>query len=305
MISALSVERCLAQASEVLIEAVVASVDGKPITLQEVGRRLSPPRKLSLSEASMDLTARQALDQIVLERVIEAEAEARKLKVSEADVKTYIDEVARRNQLSVEGFERALSAQGKRLDEYEAQVRLEILKSRLVGQLVQSGFGVTAQEVQDYLREHPELSKSGSKVKLSQIFVSFARYSQAEAEERVGQVQEKFKLGQEFGKLALEFSDSPDAREGGSLGVVAQEDLSPLVFDAVFPLKDGDLSTVVRGSDGLRIFLLEKRFVEEQEHEDALLEEVKKTLSQQKLESKVQDFFSSELLKHHVIDKKI
>jgi len=292
-------------AEEIQLNAVLASVDGKPITLYEVCRRLQPPRRLSLEEAALDLEARRVLDVLITQRLIEAEAEQRKLKVGEDELKAYLNEVARRNLLSPDGFEQALRSQGIDVDDYKEQIKIEILKSKLTAQLVHSSVGVTQEEIEEYLRQHPEFSKSGSKVKLRQVVIAFAGRSQEQARSRMAELREKFKAGASFAELAQEYSDGPEAGEGGLLGVVAEEDLNPALFDAVFSLKEGEISPVVESPDGLRVFFLEKRFVEKDQQSEELYQEVRKNIERRKLESQVENFFSNDLMKAHSVDRKI
>jgi hypothetical protein len=58
-------------ATEIVIDAVVATVDDKPITLTDLSARLTPRRKLSFQQAAQDQEAQQALDAMILEKLIE------------------------------------------------------------------------------------------------------------------------------------------------------------------------------------------------------------------------------------------
>jgi peptidyl-prolyl cis-trans isomerase SurA len=290
---------------EIFLDAVVASVDGKPITLLEIESHLATPRTLSLSEAAQDMEARQVLDSLIQLRLIEAEAETRKLKVSDEDINNYVNEVSRRNKLSPQALEQALIGQNKTMADYREEVRIDILRARLTSQLAQSGFGVTRQEVEKYIKEHPEFSKSGSKSKLRQIFVSFQGKTPEEAKVKIDLALQELNKGTQFSSVASQYSEGPEAAEGGSLGVVAEGDLSPAVFDAVFSTKPGEISPVVEGPDGLKVFYVEKRFVEQGEQPQELYDEVKKSMERAKLEEKVQEFFASGLQKNHSVDKKI
>jgi len=291
--------------SEVVIDSVVASVDGKPITLHDLENRLQQPRKLSLKEAAADVEVRHILDSAIMERLIEAEAENRKLKVSDAELIAYIEEVARRNQLTAEAFAMAVKAQNRDWETYREQIRIDILRTKLTSQLAQSGLGVTEDEIKTYLEEHPEYSKAGSKLRLRQIFISFQGRSQDEAHKRMNEARAKVEQGASFAKTAAEYSDGPEASEGGLLGVVAEEDLSGAIFDAVFSLKQGQMSQIVAGEDGLRAFWVERRFAAQEEPQQELFNEVKKMLERRKMEERIENFFTNELQRLHAVDKKI
>lgn len=296
-----------AEETEVLVDTVVASVSGDPITLQELCGELNPPRELSFQEAANDPEARSVLDSIILERLIEMEAEAKRVDVADPEIERYIDEVAQRNQLSREGFEQALKDEGKSLENYRRKIRVEILKSKLVSNMMKSGPGVGEKEIDEYLEHHPELIESGSKLKLSQIFLSLDKHEEKEARELLKAIKDEFSAGESFAKLAMKYSDSPDGASGGSLGVLSQEDLNPQIFDAVFSLAEGEISEAVSSSAGLHVFWVEKRFGTTVENEGgaALRTEVRRRLEQDKLQEKMQMYFTTDLYKAHSVDKKI
>jgi peptidyl-prolyl cis-trans isomerase SurA len=285
---------------------VVASVNGKPITLFELSKRLSPPRRLTLQDAATDVEARQALDAMIFEKLIREEASAQKISASDSEIDEYVDTVAKRNGLSREAFETALKERHTSLQEYKEQVEFEILKSKIASSFFKGGVAVSEADIDQYLVQHPELSRSGAKLKLRQIFLRSDTHSQDQAMSQFEEIRRQIEDKKPFEELAVEYSEGPEAKDGGLLGVVAEQDLSREVFDAVLPLKDGDLSAVVPSDAGWRIFRLEQRFAGENEGKKAdLREEVRKLLQQQKTEAKVTAYLTSELYQKHAVDKKI
>lgn len=291
---------------ETFVDSIVASVNGNPITLRELSSRLKPERDLTLSEASSDPDVQYTLDLIILEELIKQEAKKNRLSVGPDEIDRYLGQVAARNNMTREEFEGALSDQNQSIEHYRQQIELEILKSKLASNLVQGGSGVTEREIQKYIEDHPELSKSGDKLKLSQIFVATASRSPAEAQKLMSFVQTALDEGGEFSAVARKFSESSEGASGGSLGVVAEADLSPVISNAVTGLEEGAISQVTRSPAGLHLFRLDKRFVESGESQmEQLALEVRKVLEEQKLQSKMQTYFTTELFKLHSVDKKI
>lgn len=292
---------------EILIDAVVASVDGKPITLQDVCKRLSPPRSLTLKEASLDPEANVVLDALIMESLVTQEAEAKRISVSAEEIDEYIVEVAKRNNLSREGFEQALKQEGKDIVEYKSFIKIDILKSRLSSNLMQSGVGISNEEIETYISEHPELSSNGTKLKLAHIVISEDVHGSEVSEKIVAEVTEKLSNGENFSELARSHSDSPDAAEGGLLGIIAQKDLSSDIFEAVSALKAGETSKPIKTAQGYQIFMVVEQFTEtdESQDQDKIKEEVRKTLQRQKMAQKMSSFFTAELMKTHSVDRKI
>ena len=91
---------------------------------------------------------------------------------------------------------------------------------------------------------------------LSHILIKFS--SEPTAEEK----KEKRNLGQEifnklktedFGKVAYEFSDSPDASEGGALGKLKQSELPEIFIEKINSLRAGEYSTPFESNNGIHI----------------------------------------------------
>jgi peptidyl-prolyl cis-trans isomerase SurA len=290
-----------------VVNAVVASVDGKPITLQDLMKRLPTPRRLTLKEASLDPEANAALDGLIMESLVLQEAEAKRLSVGNEEIDQYIDEVAKRNSLSREGFEKALKQEGKNLTDYKNFVKFDILKSRLASNLMQAGVGVSDEDIEQYLKEHPELASSGTKVKLAHIVVSEDKHGSEGAQKILAEISKKADDGDSFMALARTLSDSPDAAEGGLLGIIAQKDLSSDIFEAISAVPSGNPSKPVRTAQGWQVFQVLEQY-EDEKDDDArakIVEEVRKSLQRQKLEQKMSSFFTAELMKAHAVDRKI
>jgi peptidyl-prolyl cis-trans isomerase SurA len=295
--------------AEVVIDAVVATVDDKPITLSELSGRLVPPRKLSLAEASKDEEALKALDALIFEKLIEEEAVAKRITASESDIEDYLNEVASRNGLSRKDFEKALLAEGRTLAAYKQQVRLDILRTRLASSMTRGGVSISDKEVEEYIESHPELAQSGETVKIRQILISSFGRDATALKARTAEIVQALDDGEKFADVATRFSEGPHASDGGLIGVVAAKDLSGDISSAVSSLDPGEWSSPLESEAGIQIFYVEQRFGGSEEGEDvasdAVREEVRQSLQQQKSQEKLSSFFSNELYKNHSVDKKL
>ena len=297
-------------AKEVLIDVVLASVDGKPITLQDLEKRLPRAKDLSLQDLSVDPEVKLVLESLIMEQVILHEAEERKLGVSNSEIEEYIEEVARRNNLSRDGFEAALAAENKSLEDYKKVLKIDILKSKLTSSYVRGAVTVSDEEIDKYLETQPHLTKSGAKVKLSQILVTLEGKSEEDALEQAENIRALLKGGKNFAELAANYSEGREALEGGSLGIIAEEDLNPVIFDAIFSLSPGEISEITRTPVGFHLFRLDERLVDKSDSEGknaaaAIREEVRQMLLSGKMQSKMNSFFTEDIYKQHTIDRKI
>jgi len=293
-------------AEEILIDSVVASVNGEPITLRDIESRLGRASQVSLTQLRNSSDARFVLDQLIQEQLVRAEAEQRQVEVTQLEVDRYINEVMSRNNLSEEGLKEALAREDRTIDEYRAQIEMDILQTKLASAIFRGGVTVSDQEVENFLAENPSFHRNNSKIKLRQIFISTQQRSEAEAEEILGGLKQQLSSGSSFERLAREHSESFEAEDGGLLGVLSEEDLSSEIFDAVFPLRKGESSEMVRSASGYHLFYVEDRVAGKgDQQKEQLVEEARATLENQKLQSRMQSYFSTELFEIHTIEKKV
>jgi hypothetical protein len=131
------------------------------------------------------------------------------------------------------------------------QVRLQMLlqHARAVAQKyavdkLQDKMKATDEEVAAYLAKHPELDTDTK--------------NRAKAEE----VLKRARGGEDFAKLAQEFSTDGSKDKGGDLGWFGHGDMVPEFEQAAFALKPGEISDVVQSKFGFHIIKLEERKTE-------------------------------------------
>lgn len=304
-----SLESAKVPGQEIVLDAIVASVDDKPITLSELSMRLSPPRKLSFKEASKDQEALKVLDSMILEKLVELEAAAKRITISPEEVEDYINEVASRNSLSRPEFEVALKKEGQSIESYRNQIRFDIIRTKLMSSMMHGGVSVSDGEIDEYIAAHPELSQSGTALKLLVISIAAEGRNQEQIETKIAEVLAALDAGDPFPEVAKRLSDGPNSAEGGSLGVLAESDLSPQILEAVYPLEAGQRTAPLRSERGAQIFFVEQRFSaiddDEEAREEAVRKEVKASLQKQKSQERMSSFFINDLYKHHSVDKKL
>lgn len=300
------------QPAEIFLDAVVATVNDKPITLSELSKRLVPPRKLSFKEAGQDQEAQKVLDGIILERLIEEEASEKRFSVSEAEIDDYVNEVSSRNGLSRPEFEKALATEGKDLEGYKHQVKFDILKTKLAGAVSRGGVSVSDSEIDEYTTEHPNFTRSGIALRLRQILVTSHDRSEDDVKTRVGLIMEDLADNKRFEDVARHYSEGVESQDGGLIGLVAEKDLSREILDAVSTLKEGTCSKPIVTSLGTQIFFVEQRIGrkegdggESDDGREALRAEVRRLLQQQKTQERLNSYFVTDLYKNHSVDKKI
>jgi peptidyl-prolyl cis-trans isomerase SurA len=116
VIGALALLALLAAAPGEVVDRVAATVDGEVVTLSEIEDRAGaayaraerlPPGK-ERDEARGE-ALRRAFDQIVAEKLLQKQAQALQLEVTEPQINAAIDDIKARNRFGDEDLDRALA----------------------------------------------------------------------------------------------------------------------------------------------------------------------------------------------------
>ena len=120
---------------------------------------------------------------------------------------------------------------------------------------------ISDQEVDDFLANQAKQPLSAqTQIQLAQIFVPLPSQPSAEqvseARARIDAALAKLRQGRDFAKLAAEYSQGPEAKDGGNLGVRPANQWPRLFIDAIRGLTPGEISAVIRSPAGFHILKL-------------------------------------------------
>jgi peptidyl-prolyl cis-trans isomerase SurA len=289
------------QAANKPLNGVVASVNGKAITLRDIQLKAKLGHLPSKTEVAGDTRLKRILEDLILENILEDEAKEKQISVAETEVDDYIKDIAAQNNMSLAEFRTALMSENISFMDYKTRVRKEILKTKIVGSLYREGTAVSEDEIKNYLNDHPEINKKGEKVKLRQIVINKKEKTPEKLEKLLKKLEEEIEDGDDFEDLVEDFSD--EKKDGGLIGILAVTDLSVQVKDAISKLDVNSISPRVETSDNIKYFFVEERL--SGDSDTTVRDGVRKMLENQKMKEKLQQYFTFDIYKKHSIEKKI
>lgn len=247
------------------LDRIVAIVNDSIITNNELTTQVNLIQQ-SLVKRNMPVPPENVLRKQVLEHMIDTELEMQMAKnagiqVDSHDVDEAIENIAKRNNVSVEEIHKVVGVQGLTWKAYRRNVKKEIIIGRLQQKAVGS-ITVTDQEVENYLTSNARTSavKMSDSFHIEDILIPLPADPTSQevqaAEKRANTVLEKLKNGANFNELAVAESSGQDALQGGDLGFRQLPELPEAFATRVIDMKPGDLSQPIRTANGWHIIKL-------------------------------------------------
>lgn len=206
-------------------------------------------------EASRRQVAPQVLQRIVDENLQLQEAERLGVRVSENEIAAALTDIARPSNMTAQELLTALAAEGISAETLREQTRAELAWVKIVRQVLRPS--VVVSEAQLDMAMAADLTVGAEEYLLSEIVLPIYAAGEEEAvRENAIELRDAIRDGADFGNLARQFSVSAAAAEGGDIGWLALERLSPALQPAVAGLGPGQLSDPVRSPAGIHLILM-------------------------------------------------
>ena len=241
---------------------IVAVVNSEPVTNHEVRLRLARLQRQVASQGGaqppQELLAREALEQLILERAQLQLAREAGITVDGLAVDQAEQSVARQNEVTVPEMHRRLAADGIGREQFRQELRRQLTQQRLREREVDARVRVSDHEIDQYLREQGTgVDQAQVDLNLGHILVAVPEgASPAQVAERQARAQaaaDKARAGGDFAALAREFSDAADAGAGGLMGLRPADRYPELFVQATQALPVGGVAGPVRSGAGFHV----------------------------------------------------
>jgi parvulin-like peptidyl-prolyl isomerase len=287
-----------ARPSAEVIEAVLVKVNGDILTKTDLEQRQVQYMRAKNLQPADDAALKKTIEEITPEVVADAidemlmvqRGKALNYKMTDEDFDRVVQNIRKENKLDTEeAFQAALKQEGMTLPELRKSMERQMLIARVTQNEVMAKVGITEEEARKYHSEHiKDFTKAGTvtireilvKVPLENGSVNVA--ADQAAKQKADDIRKRALAGESFDQLASEVSDSPSKANGGLIGPLNMNELTPAFRKLVDPMKVGDVSEVLRGQGGYQIVKIESRTADEVMSPEAAHDKIADALYEEK-----------------------
>jgi len=260
-------------------EIVAVTVNGFDITEEDVEEKIKPrleqmaARNKQLPPAFIEQLRtrmrKEALERMIVERLIDEQVKAAPIVVTAEDVNDLIKAMAAAEKLSMEDMKALIEASGQSFEQWKQQMQFEkgIAYQKLFESRFDDKVNITEEDARKYYSENQQQFEIPEQVGASHILIKpdtsdpnvEPALAKAAAKAKAGELLKQIKDGDDFAELALANSGCPSSARGGDLGFFSRGRMVPAFEEAAFALEVGQVSDIVETQFGYHIIKVTDR----------------------------------------------
>lgn len=252
--------------SEAVVDRIVAVVNQEIITLSEVERMIGHLKEeieggnRLEKRGRINEFSRTALDRLIEEKLIDQEAKRSGIKAAAKEIDGAVDEIKRRSSATQEDLERALARDGLTLGVFKKEIEKKIIRTKMVQWAVKVEPNVEEKELRDFYLKNADRYRTEESYRPGHILFKVPKEATPEEVREIRakcqKALAKIKAGEDFGEMAVLYSEDISSKDRGDLGVFKKGELLPAFEKEALRLKVGEVSEVVRTEFGFHIIKL-------------------------------------------------
>jgi len=244
-------------------DGVAATVNGHAIQRTEVDKaynaQLAQNPQQVASPDQADALRLNILQQLIVEEIVEQRATKLNLTATNEEVDAKLAEM--KAPFTEEQFQQRLKDSNHTLDDVKHDLRRSLTIDKLLNKEINSKITVTDADVAAYYNAHKsEFNLIENQYHLAQIQVTGIPAEQAgnlqgskattpeEALQKITALKNRLDSGEDFGAIAMNFSERTDtAPNGGDMGFVQESQMKPdpVTYAAIMKLKPGEMTPII------------------------------------------------------------
>jgi peptidyl-prolyl cis-trans isomerase SurA len=242
---------------------VVATVNGRAIMRTELDKRYQEqlgeaPQQRQLPQEQADSLRLNVLHALIDYEIVEQRAAKMNLAATNEEVDAKFAEM--KAPYSEDQFQDRLKASNQTVDDLKRALRRNITIDKLFNKEINSKITVTDADVANHYNQHKaEYNLRETQYHLAQIQVTdqpaqpgnlqnSKATNDVEAKRKIQALKNRLDSGEDFGTIAMNFSEQPEtAPNGGDMGFVGESQMhaDPTIFNVITKLKAGDVTDIL------------------------------------------------------------
>lgn len=242
------------------LDRIIAIVENDVVLDRELNREVAAiAQKIKASKMPMPpatILRKQVLERLIMQKLQSQLAQRSGAQISDEMLLSAVTNIANENNMSYAQFRETFEKQGLNYKGFEDKIKNEIIIEQMRLREISGRIKVTEREVQHYLETG---ANGGDDVSyhLGHILVALPEGATAssiqKAQAKAKAIIAKLRAGEDFGQLAMRFSEGSKALSGGDLGWRSIEQMPTVFTDVVPSLKEGDIADEIRSPSGFHI----------------------------------------------------
>jgi parvulin-like peptidyl-prolyl isomerase len=275
------------------VEVKRGQMDGEVIRRKAAyaaGRQAAPP--------GLD---RQVLDELIASQLLMSMATEADRAAAKEDFQKSLEAFKASRKLTEEEFNQKLAPelrmQGQTREDWDKQ-RIEASTARIVLKR-ELKINVTDEEVKKYYDDNPARFEKPEMVRASHILLTtkdattgaeLSEEKKAAKRKQMEELLKRARAGEDFGKLAQEFSEDPGSKDKGGEYKFPRGQMVPEFESAAFSLQTNQVSEIVTTTFGYHIIKLSEKIPAEKVELAKAATDIKEGLMQQALQKEFPDY---------------
>src|SRR5687767_4067873 len=228
-----------------LIDRVAAVVNEEVITLSEVEAAAKPFMEKASDEEKKKALLKDVLDELISERLLSQQIKEANITVSDEDVQAAVEDILKRNKITMEELQAALDQNGTSMSKYREDLKTQLIRLKIVDQKVRQRVVVPEGEIKAEFEKRTAGEKKEQVVRIRHIFFRWGESPDPSERQRVLEraraARKRVVDGEPFDKVAKEISEGPTAASGGDLGEIGEKGLLPELARALVGVKTNEI----------------------------------------------------------------
>jgi parvulin-like peptidyl-prolyl isomerase len=302
-----------APAGAEVVDRIIVVVNDEIITLYGFNAAFEPylknienTYKGNDKEAVIKQTRGVFLQRLIDNMLIEQEGKksGTGIIIKDEEVMDVLRDIMAKQKLSMQDFSKNLAKEGNSLDSVKKEIRMQMMRARLLRREIKSKVMVSDEEIGEYYNKNRQDYEGKETVRIKQLLLLIPPNADkvATAKVRNGAVQlhKRIMDGESFDLLIVKYSQGPAAAQGGDVGFVGRGTIIPEVEKVAFILPVGQISEVIESSVGFHIIQVVDKKGAGLKPIAAVREEIKTKLEDEKLDKKFEEWIASIRAKSHI-----